>query len=552
MQIADLLLPDLPLGIVGFYTSETTPRAFPVVAVATSSCIYIYRNLKLFFKYYLPSVELSTCELEIWKQLMDPINQNNKSLTGLTASLQTIPQKVLSSQSQHFLILDAEQRLEYVEQMTGLPGCKNVEIACITTLKIHSVDKYAISCLVVGTEEGEVIILEPATFTTANIAKLCAIKKTPYQMVATGLYSVDYRITIATREKSVCLLKRDWKEGQLLFNTDEHIIAIEVSTIDNSIFVICCDKKFSCYSKKGKKLWSLNLEHRPIAVTLVPIMHLGITLTAVALASGHLHLYDGNSLRDTMFVKEVVSAVKFGQLGQEENVFIIITNSGGLALKILKRTAEFLAAAGGVAAAGAPPPQPWLLPKRSKLFLEQSARERENAVAMHQAFQLELSRLRLESARVLLAAHSSGDNSVATGALEPVRLSAEVEGLGPVFRVTLVVENSSSDKAVIGLALLFNAHTNYKISRPYLKVPLLPPNSRVQLRTRVEELFGDEISPEVLLRGVTGRGGERCLLKVLLLKDGRRSPALAATVQIPPTDPMMVPYDRLLPATDFD
>lgn len=70
MQIADLVLPDLPLGVVGFYTSEATPCTYPVIAVATYSCIYIYRNLKLFFKYYLPSVELSTCELEIWKQVL--------------------------------------------------------------------------------------------------------------------------------------------------------------------------------------------------------------------------------------------------------------------------------------------------------------------------------------------------------------------------------------------------------------------------------------------------------------------------------------------------
>lgn len=30
-------------------------------------------------------------------------------------------------------------------------------------------------------------------------AKICGVKRTPYQMITTGLYSVDYRITIATR-----------------------------------------------------------------------------------------------------------------------------------------------------------------------------------------------------------------------------------------------------------------------------------------------------------------------------------------------------------------
>jgi hypothetical protein len=69
MQLSDMVLPDLPLGVVGFYTNDTMPRAPPVVAVAFSSCIYVYRNMKLFYKYYLPSIDLSASESEIWKQV---------------------------------------------------------------------------------------------------------------------------------------------------------------------------------------------------------------------------------------------------------------------------------------------------------------------------------------------------------------------------------------------------------------------------------------------------------------------------------------------------
>lgn len=67
--MSDLVLPDLPLGVVGFYTSEAMPRPCPVIAIAMSSCIYIYRNMKLFYKYYLPSVEQNSCELEMWRQV---------------------------------------------------------------------------------------------------------------------------------------------------------------------------------------------------------------------------------------------------------------------------------------------------------------------------------------------------------------------------------------------------------------------------------------------------------------------------------------------------
>ncbi|KAL0893569.1 hypothetical protein ABMA27_013758 [Loxostege sticticalis] len=547
MQVSDMALPDLPLAVVGFYTNEALPRTSPMIAVAFSSCVYIYKNMKLFYKYYLPSIDLSVSETETWKQLMDPVNHNAEVVAALTESLHAIPHKVLSLQSRNFLALTSEQQLEYLEQLTDMPSRKNPEVACITTLKMHSVERYSVSCLVVGTEDGEVIILDPQTFTQISSAMLCTVKRTPYQMVITGLYNVDYRITVATREKSVCVLKRDWAEGRQLLTTDEHIIAMEVLTADLSIMLLCADNTLASYSKKGKKLWSINLEHRPVAMTLVPVLHLGVTLAAVALASGHVHLYDGKARRDNMFVRDVVSVMKFGQLGQEEHVFIIVTGSGNLMLKILKRTADFAGHSAGVDAAPVTAGQkPWLIPKKSKLFLEQSLRERENAVAMHENFQHELNRLRLLAAKTLLDAHVKSDNSIGVGAMESIRLSAEVEGLGPIFCVSLIVENTSPDKAVIGLSILFHVHTtNYKVSNPHIKVPLLPPNGKLKFPTKIEEVFDDNVSPDVLFRTVTGEGGQRALVKILLLKAGKHSPALAATVMMPPTDPMMIPVDKM-------
>lgn len=52
------------------------------------------------------------------------------------------------------------------------------------------------------------------------------------------------------REKSVCVLKRDWAEGRQLLTTDEHIIAMEVLTADLSIMLLCADNTLSSYSKK--------------------------------------------------------------------------------------------------------------------------------------------------------------------------------------------------------------------------------------------------------------------------------------------------------------
>lgn len=76
-----------------------------------------------------------------------------------------MPQKILSIQSRDFLSLTLEQQMEFLENTTEVPKKRHREIACITTLRMSSVDKYSVSCLVVGTEDGEIIILDPQTFT---------------------------------------------------------------------------------------------------------------------------------------------------------------------------------------------------------------------------------------------------------------------------------------------------------------------------------------------------------------------------------------------------
>lgn len=69
MQVSDIVLPDIPLGVVSFYASETMPKPPPLVAVAFTSFILIYSNLKLFFKYQLHSTNIGEKEIEIWKQV---------------------------------------------------------------------------------------------------------------------------------------------------------------------------------------------------------------------------------------------------------------------------------------------------------------------------------------------------------------------------------------------------------------------------------------------------------------------------------------------------
>ena len=98
---------------------------------------------------------------------------------------------------------------------------------------------------------------------------------------------------------------------------------------------------------------------------------------------------------------------------------------GGIIVKMLKRTATFEEK--GIA--GGPPVaqnQKLNVPKKTKLFVDQTMRERENSVAMHRQFQHDLYRLRLETARNYVKSLQHSMNPISTNPAEPLKLSAQV------------------------------------------------------------------------------------------------------------------------------
>jgi Bardet-Biedl syndrome 1 protein len=85
-------------------------------------------------------------------------------------------------------------------------------------------------------------------------------------------------------------------------------------------------------------------------------------------------------------MEDAVAAMKFGRFGREDSTLVLVTRGGALHTKILKRTAHFenLEMASGPLLGQATKLN---VPKRTKLFVDQTLRERENAVLMHRYFQ---------------------------------------------------------------------------------------------------------------------------------------------------------------------
>ena len=114
---------------------------------------------------------------------------------------------------------------------------------------------------------------------------------------------------------------------------------------------------------------------------------------------------------------------------------------------------------------------PLAVPKKTKLYVEQTQREREQAVDMHRIFQRDLCKLRLSTARAYVKIISDGHGPMSFSQGSSLRLTAQVhslphpnphphpnpnpsanpspnrnqvQGLGPRFKLKLNLQNTGS------------------------------------------------------------------------------------------------------------
>ncbi|CAG9759499.1 unnamed protein product [Ceutorhynchus assimilis] len=411
-----------------------------------------------------------------------------------------------------------------------MPVKENI-ITCMTTIERSTRDKGAIACPIIATEFGNVYFLDPQNFSILHQTNVCNIRATPFIIKCTGLYDVEFRVIVATREGHICLLRKGWLEGKSLVQLTSNIVDMVLIPGDNFIIVATSDKTLHCYTKRGQRLWLTQTMYIITCLCLVPLDHISTCLVAVGHKSGSIQLYQGRQPIDFTSVADTPSVIAFGQLGQEENVMVVITVGGSINFKILKRTADFHVKNQEIIPILQSKPLP--LPKRSKLFLEQSIRERQNALEIHQSFQQDLIRLRLSAARALV--QNLADQSGIGNEKEQIKLSAQVLGLGPKFTVILSLENINPNKALVGLAVTFHANpANYILSSYIITVPLVPPSLSYKMETKVVEVFDESTNSEN--SSDEADVANRKVIRVFVTRQINSVPVLAATINMPPTE----------------
>ncbi|EHB13795.1 Bardet-Biedl syndrome 1 protein [Heterocephalus glaber] len=510
-------LPSLPAAAATFLMEQHEPRT-PALALASGPCVYVYKNLRPYFKFNLPQLPPNPLEQDLWDQAkedrIDPL-----TLKEMLESIREKAEIPLSVQSLRFLQLELSEMESFVNQNKSKTIKRQTVITTMTTLKKNLADEDAISCLVLGTENKGLLIIDPEAFT---ILAEMDIPSVPVFLEASGQFDVEFQLAAACRNGTIYILKRDSKHPK--YSIELSAQPVGLVQVHKILVIGSTQDSLHGFTHKGKKLWTVQMPAAILTMNLLEHRSRSLQAVIVGLANTEVRIYRDKVLLNVIRTPDTVTSLCFGRYGREDNTLIMTTRGGGLIIKILKRTAVFVEGTGEV---GSPPAQAMKLnvPRKTRLYVDQTLREREAGTGMHQIFQTDLYLLHLRAARAYVQALESSLSPMSVTAREPLKLHAVVQGLGPTFKLTLHLQNTSTARPVLGLLVCFlYDEALYALPRAFFKVPLLVPGLNYPLETFVQSLSSK---------------GTSDIIRVLVLREGQGVPQLSAHISMPVSEGLM-------------
>lgn len=361
----------------------------------------------------------------------------------------------LTARSLDFIMIEnPTMRADFVAEMADVNYSQQTLITCVETLKRDSDDADAVTLPVVGTEAGHVYIL-PADPGQSQYLCRISLKAVPVLLCPAGRFDVEWRVSVVCRDGRLYTIKEgDVRGTAVLTGTSVDLggQAVCMARDDKVVWVATMDRNICSYTARGKKSATISVPDDVSDMCVMTVKRTRITSALlVALNTGEIRMYQGSSLLHSFTVEKPVVAMRFGFYGREDNSLVIVHGrSGSITIKMLRRTADLdnlLSQTKG------PPPEqdiPLNVPKKTKLFVEQTQREREQAMEMHRAFQKDLCKLRLSTARSYVKTLTEGQMGVTsvgggttTGRGADIRIHAQVNGLGPKFLLRIELQNAA-------------------------------------------------------------------------------------------------------------
>ncbi|KAF5406287.1 hypothetical protein PHET_00200 [Paragonimus heterotremus] len=455
---------------------------------------------------------------------------------------------------------------------------------CMTKMYRHQSSPDAVQCIVVGTEDGALYIIDPITF---NVLTKYTLPAVPVHLCANGSFDVDYRIVVSCRNGVIYQIKRGTPTISDGINPGSQIVGLV--RLEKSIIVGCMDQTIKGFSLKGNPIWSVRVPSPILTIVPINLSTHSFHGYIVSLKDGDVRVYQEQHICDTVFhwtevkpnhqtpsslgtaecgdvndqhtnINDVVNegigpseklsqdepsvsvgtkrlnqiskcdpviAAQFGPFDREAGSLALITQGGALCLLLVKRSAQFRPL-DVISRHPTAQTARLELPKKTKLFLDLAEREKEHAPEIYERYNHDLILLRCTVAKAFLELLQTRSGPLAMhGTKHHLKLIARVYGLGPNYTSAYELIETQADETWcymnMGIFLDFD-DTVYQVAAPYIPLPMMVPNVTYKYTTSVK-IIGDNQRSETL--------------KVHVIAPPEPKPLVSVTVKMPLNDVSM-------------
>ncbi|KAK0420515.1 hypothetical protein QR680_014732 [Steinernema hermaphroditum] len=470
--IGESVLVDMPTGILSFSSesqSQSHDAVVPSIAVATGTAVLIFKNLKPFYKYSLPAIEPHQDEVKAWQRFNSGQINGDQLHIILTKIKEMIGMSELSPRSQNYLVVPETDREHFLAQFRDKPVTRPQTITAMTALKRNSSELDTADVFVVATESGNIYIVDPYAY---HLLESVAVSSSPVFLVSYGAYEDEYKIAVTTRESEIFVIKRGAVSSKPIISLRSDIVS--VCMIKKQLIVACSDHTLSFYSLKGKLYNRLKLDQQIVCIEpffYTPRQYNGVFVVH----QKEIKLYINGNVVDRVKTQSPIRWIKYGRFGREEGGLVIGFLNGALAVSIFRRTADLEETSRAKQMTITQQIRGNYVPKKTKIYVDHTIRERDMAVKMHQIYQRDLFMLKLDTAKTYYRlVSSSGQENVTTKAHDALDLSIDVNGFGPEFILKSSITSRLPMDPAITRCIVYQWDRNiYKISPSMIIMPPL-------------------------------------------------------------------------------
>ncbi len=533
----------VPAGIIAFYGQEPSKNIVPLLAVAAGNTIFIYKYLKGFIKYPLPDLIPNSEEMHFYQQL------NNGEIDAKTclAKLQMLADRLLeikinedgdeennnnenednekndknkkdnenrnnplSQMTLHLLIIkQQEEQIKFLEENKNTRTQLRNYITCISYIhKDNTNDINTNSYLVIGTENCSIYIID---YTKKKPLSDIKLPEVPFLIQCQGGYNTEHTILVGDRGCTVYVIKKDIITNKCII--PQPLVSLIITP--KNFYVGTISNNYISYNFTGDKIFSII---QPAIITCMEFYYRKIEdlpIVIIALKNQEVRFYNNKILLIVMKVHDNIFGMKFGRYATVDDCLVLFTYSGSLIVKTFGKENKFSKlkyeeenkSEGKI-----------IIPKKSSLFLDLAEREKENSFNMQNTFQNDLLRIRYKAMDSYVKMLKIGNAPQNYSSSSTMKIAASLEGLGPNFKLNLILDNSGNEPIINAVLTLDFNRKVYYFDKENIQLGIIMPRIPIKYSLPFKNI---------------SESGSSGMIKIIILDKEKSSPLIQTTIKVP-------------------